>query len=152
MRLLSPNFNHGDAIPRIHTCDGQELSPRLKIEDVPAEAKSLVLLMEDPDVPMSVRIDGLFVHWVVYNIPPETSEVLEGQEPSGVSGLNTTGETGYIGPCPPDKEHRYFFKLFALDTMLTEAKPLDRLGLLSATEGHVLDAAELMGIYDRTKI
>ncbi|MDA8165468.1 MAG: YbhB/YbcL family Raf kinase inhibitor-like protein, partial [Desulfobacteraceae bacterium] len=118
MKLTSPAFDHGGTIPAKHTCDGANINPPLRIEGVPQETKSLVLILEDPDVPKKLRKDGMWDHWVVYDIPPHLHEVAEGSEPPGIHGEGTAGNQDYYGPCPPDREHRYFFKLFALDSLL----------------------------------
>lgn len=151
MRLSSPAFGHGDKIPPQHTCDGANISPPLKIEDVPDGTKSLVLIMDDPDVPKSIRADGMWDHWVVFDIPPEVREIPEGKEPPGVPGVGTGGNTSYFGPCPPDREHRYFFKLYALDTKLGLPARSTKAQVEKAMEGHVLAKAELMGRYERTR-
>ena len=149
MKLLSPAFNYGEMIPKKYTCDGQNINPPLVISDVPKEAKSLALLMEDPDVPKQIRADGLFVHWLVFDMATGISNIAEGQEPTGTPALNTAGKPGYTGPCPPDREHRYFFKLFALDKTLADVKISGREDFLVAIEGHVLEQSELVGVYDR---
>lgn len=146
MRLSSPVFDEGKFIPKRYTCDGEDINPPLTISDVPEDAKSLALIVDDPDAPA-----GLWVHWTVWNIDPETAEIVEDSVPVGATqGLTSSGKGGYHGPCPPDREHRYFFRLYALDTMLD----LDRLQtgkdeLKDAMHGHVLARAELMGRYDR---
>ena len=152
MKLESSVFRHEGSIPLKYTCDGENISPPLKISDVPEGAMSLVLIMDDPDVPKDIRPDGMWDHWLVWNIPPETTEILEGEEPKGVIGKNTGGRFGYGGPCPPDREHRYFFKLYALDTMLDlPAETTTKADLEAAMQGHILDQAELMGRYNRTE-
>ena len=150
MRLESSTFEHEGSIPAKYTCDGENISPPLKISDVSEGAKSLVLIMDDPDVPKNLRPDGVWDHWLTWNIPPETSEIPEGQNPQGVVGKNTGGSFGYRGPCPPDREHRYFFKLYALDTTLDlPADTTTKADLEKAMEGHILSQAELMGRYNR---
>lgn len=150
MKLESSAFKHEGAIPSKYTCDGENISPPLKISDATEGAKSLVLIMDDPDVPKSIRPDGMWDHWLVWNIPPETTEILEGQEPQGTIGKNTGGKFGYQGPCPPDREHRYFFKLYALGTTLDlSPATTTKKDLEAAMEGHILDQAELMGRYNR---
>ncbi|MBS3905024.1 MAG: YbhB/YbcL family Raf kinase inhibitor-like protein [Simkania sp.] len=148
MQLFSPAFKDGETIPVLYTCDGEEKSPPLEIRDVPKAAKSLVLIVDDPDVPKSVRSDQMWVHWIVFNISPQTTSISEGCVPKGVLGAGTRG-LGYQGPCPPDREHRYFFKLYALDTML-EMKEGSTKGLLeSAMQKHILATAQLIGRYTR---
>jgi hypothetical protein len=148
MKLTSPAFEHGGPIPSKFTCDGENISPELRIEDVPPAARSLALIMEDPDVPESVRPDRMWDHWVVWNIPPETRSIPEGAA-IGVEGKNTGGNRGYGGPCPPDREHRYFFRLFALDTTLDLHEGAGKKELEQAMQGHILEKAELMGTYKR---
>ena len=111
MKLTSPEFKHNEFIPKKFTCQGQDISPALIIEDVPLEAKALALIVDDPDAPM-----GTWVHWVVFDIPV-TSRINEGQIP-GKQGINDFGRKNYGGPCPPSGTHRYFFKLYALDKAL----------------------------------
>ncbi len=150
MKLESSAFEHEGTIPAKYTCDGENISPPLKISDVPPGTKSLVLIMDDPDVPKSIRPDGMWDHWLTWNIPPEISEIPEGQEPSGVVGKNTGGSFGYRGPCPPDREHRYFFKLYALDIMLDlSPETTTKNDLEAAMQSYILSQAELMGRYNR---
>lgn len=150
MKLGSPAFEHEGTIPSKYTCDGENISPPLKVADVPEGAKSLVLIMDDPDVPKNLRPDGMWDHWLVWNIPPETTEIIEGQGPKGVIGKNTGGKFGYQGPCPPDREHRYFFKLYALDTILDlSMETTTKSDLEAAMQNHILSQAELMGRYNR---
>jgi hypothetical protein len=149
MKLQSSAFAHEGSIPSKYTCDSDNASPHLTIEDVPEGARSLVLIMDDPDVPKHIREDGMWDHWVVFNIPPDTREIPEGQEPAGIAGLGTHGGTGYFGPCPPDREHRYFFKVYALDTMLDLPEETDKVSVEKAMTGHVLDQAVIMGRYER---
>lgn len=141
-----------EMIPRKYTCDGENINPPLIFEDVPSEAKSLVLLMDDPDIPDFVK-DRLkaekYDHWVVYNIPPETREIYEGVAPRGLQGVNSSGKVGYTGPCPPDREHRYFFRLFALDTELALESGASGDQVFNVMRGRVLDSAELIGLYKR---
>lgn len=118
MQLTSTAFTNNEAIPSKYTCDGEDVNPPLTIAGMPEGTQSLVLIMDDPDVPVSVREDGVWDHWVVFNIPPDTTEISEGREPRGVHGKGTSGNLKYHGPCPPDCEHRYFFKLYALDVEL----------------------------------
>ena len=113
MNLTSPAFGNNGNIPSEYTCDGSGLSPQLNIGYVPSNAKSLVLICDDPDAPV-----GTWDHWIVFNIAPSAKEIPKGIEPKGTPGKNSWGKTGYGGPCPPSGTHRYFFKLYALDTML----------------------------------
>lgn len=149
MKVTSQAFQHEDEIPSKYTVDGENISPPLNIEGIPSEAKSLVLIMEDPDVPKAIRPDGLWNHWVIFNIPPVTGEIPEGANPPGKLGKNTKGALNYIGPAPPDKQHRYFFKLLALDIELDLPEGATRIEIEKAIEGHVIDKAELMGVYER---
>ncbi len=149
MKLTSSAFKPGERIPSIYTCDGDNVNPPLEITGVPHEAESLVLIMEDPDVPRHLREDGMWDHWVVFNMPPDTRTIEENTEPDGTSGIGTNGKTGYFGPCPPDREHRYFFKVFALDTRLDLPEKSTKADVEKALAGHVLFHAELMGTYER---
>ena len=144
MKLTSTAFAHNSAIPSEYTCDDADLSPPLSISDVPSNAKSLVLVMDDPDAPV-----GIWDHWVVFNIPPSTKEIAKGTEPKGTAGKNSWGRTGYGGPCPPSGTHRYFFKLYALDTQLNLPEGSAKKDLEKAMQGHILEKVELMGNYKR---
>ena len=149
MELTSTAFKHGGKIPSKYTCEGENISPPLKIEDAPLDIKSLVLIMDDPD---AVKPTGkIWVHWVVFNIPPETEEILEGEQPKGIAGEGTRGELEYRGPCPPDGEHRYFFKLYALDEELSLKEGATKEDVEEAMEGHILEEAELIGKYKKKK-
>ncbi|MBI2506745.1 MAG: YbhB/YbcL family Raf kinase inhibitor-like protein [Candidatus Colwellbacteria bacterium] len=151
MKLESSAFQNNQSIPSKYTCDGENISPPLIISEVPEGAKSLVLIMDDPDVPKNLRPDGMWDHWLVWDIPPVATEIREGTSPPGVVGKNTGGKTGYAGPCPPDREHRYFFKIYALDTMLDlSAETTTKADLEAAMQGHISGQAELMGRYNRT--
>lgn len=149
MKLTSSAFENNGNIPEKYTCEGEEVSPPLEISEVPEGAKSLVLLMDDPDVPKNLRPDGMWDHWVVWNMPADTTSIAEGSNPSGVLGKNSAGSTAYQGPCPPDAEHRYFFKLYALDTELDLPEGSSKADVESAMEGHILEQAELMGKYNK---
>ena len=150
MKLTSTAFRHEGEIPSEYTCDGKNISPPLNISDAPKNAQSLVLIMEDPDVPKKFRHDGIWDHWVVFNIPTSTTDILEGTEPQGTHGITTSKTLTYTGPCPPDKEHRYFFKLFALDAMLNLPVGSTKKQVLDAMKTHVIEEAVLMGRYERT--
>jgi len=141
--ITSPSFHAGGDIPAKFTCNGTNVSPELQISSVPNEAKSLVLIVDDPDAPR-----GLFTHWIVWNIDPKTTRMAENSAPTaGVQGINDFGKRNYGGPCPPSGTHRYFFKIFALDTKL-ELKPgARRAELDAAMRGHILAQGELMGRY-----
>lgn len=140
MTLTSPAFKAGEPIPRRYTCQGKDVSPPLTIQDIPEGTRSLALIVEDPDAP-----NGLWVHWVVYNISPRTA-MAEGDIP-GQQGRNDFGRTAYGGPCPPWGEHRYFFRLWALDTVLPADPRMTRDHLLKRMQGHVLAESVLMGVY-----
>ena len=143
MKITSPAFSEGGAIPKQFTRDGANRSPALQIEDVPEKAKSLALIMEDPDAP-----SGTFTHWVLFNISPGAKQIHEDAPPvMATQGRNDWGEIGYGGPQPPSGEHRYFFKLFALDTVLSLTRGANKSDVEAAMEGHILDEAELMGHY-----
>jgi Raf kinase inhibitor-like YbhB/YbcL family protein len=144
-QLSSPVFAGGGSILTVHTCDGRGTSPPLAISGVPAEAQSLVLIMDDPDAPV-----GVWVHWVIWNIPPRTTELREDEIPEGSSqGRNSWQRTGYGGPCPPSGSHRYFFRLYALDSTLTLPASAGKGEVERAMKGHILAEAELMGMYKR---
>jgi Raf kinase inhibitor-like YbhB/YbcL family protein len=149
MKLISSAFEHEGKIPAKYTCDGENVNPPLSILEVPADARSLVLLMEDPDVPKDLKEDGMWDHWVVFNMPPDLREIVEGNEPRGIGGIGTNGKKGYAGPCPPDREHRYFFRLYALDTTLQLPDNPTKTDVQNAMAGHILEHAELMGRYER---
>lgn len=151
MELTSTAFRMNGNIPKEFTCDGGDKNPPLVFSGVPPEARSLALVMYDPDVPRSIRPDGNWDHWLVWNIPPETTEVFAGERPTGIEGSGTGGKVGYQGPCPPDREHRYFFVLYALDTLLDLPEGASRSELEDAMRGHVITQAELIGKYERGK-
>lgn len=151
MKLKSPKFEEGGIIPSLYTCEGKQVNPPLEITGVPPGAKSLVLLMEDPDVPKSLRPDGMFDHWVVFNIPPQTQKIAEHSHSLAVQGRNTKGKDEYFGPCPPNGEHRYFFKLYALDTLLSLPPGSSKKEVEEAMKGHLLASCQLMGRYEKGK-
>lgn len=149
MKITSAAFQHNGNMPSKYTCDGENINPPLSINDVPTAAKSLVLIVDDPDAPM-----GIWVHWTVWNIDPATTEIAENSVPKGidgsaVEGTTSFGERGYGGPCPPSGTHRYFFKLYALDTLLDLPSSAKAGDIEKAASGHILDKAELMGLYKR---
>ena len=146
MKITSSAFQEGGNIPSKFTCDGANTNPPLQIFDVPAEAKSLVLVMDDPDAP-----SGLFTHWAVWNISPQATAIAEGSTPKGVQGTNDFGKSGYGGPCPPSGAHRYYFRVFALDRELDLRSGAKRSQLDAAMKGHVIAQGELMGRYSRKK-
>ena len=145
MKIVSPAFQEGGTIPEKFSKNGQNISPELRIAGVPAEAKSLVLIVDDPDAPV-----GLFTHWLVWNIDPKMGDIAEGSAPSGAAqGRNDFGEIGYGGPQPPSGTHRYYFKIFALDRTLDLKPGAKRREVDSAMKGHVIAQGELMGRYSK---
>lgn len=146
MKIASPAFHEGANIPSKFTCDGSSTSPPLQLTGVPAEAKSLALISDDPDAP-----GGLFTHWLIWNITPTTNSIAEANGPKGVQGTNDFGKSDYGAPCPPAGTHRYYFRIFALDRELDLHPGAKRSQLDAAMKGHVLAQAELMGRYGRKK-
>jgi Raf kinase inhibitor-like YbhB/YbcL family protein len=146
IKITSSAFQEGGNIPSKSTCDGSDTSPPLQITGIPSEAKSLVLIADDPDAP-----GGLFTHWLVWNIPPQTNSIAEGSAPKGVHGTNDFGKPDYKGPCPPPGTHRYSFKIFALDRELDLRGGAKRSQLDAAMKGHVIAQGELVGRYARKK-
>lgn len=143
MRLSSPAFGDQQRIPGKFTCDGENTSPPLEIANVPDKAKSLALVLEDPDAPY-----GTFIHWTLWNLSPRLSRIEENQEPrESVCGKNSWGHNRYGGPCPPTGTHRYEFRLYALDTYLDISGSSNRDQLQDAMEGHILAVARLTGLY-----
>lgn len=149
MKLSSTAFLQGASIPKKYGCKGENINPPLVIEGVPKEAKSLALIMDDPDVPEFVRKDRLWVHWVLYNIDPETTLIEENCGVVGILGKNTDNKNAYMGPCPPDREHRYYFKLYALDITLSLGSGATKAELLADMADHILEETELMGRYSK---
>ncbi len=152
MTLSSTAFAHNGAIPKRYTCDGDDISPPLSWSGVPSGAKSLALVVDDPDAPDPAAPKMTWVHWVLYNIAPATTALPEAVKslPAGaLSGLNDWKRTGYGGPCPPIGRHRYFHKLYALDTMLKGLGQPNKAALEKAMQGHILARAELVGTYKR---
>ncbi len=144
MKISSPAFANGQSIPPKYTCDGGDTSPPLAFADVPPSAKSLALVVDDPDAP-----GGTFDHWIVWNIPANTAAVAEGQPPQGVAGRNDFGKNAYGGPCPPSGEHRYQFKLYALDATINLQPSSGKKDLERAMSGHTVAEAQMMGRYKR---
>jgi Raf kinase inhibitor-like YbhB/YbcL family protein len=145
MKIESSAFQPNQRIPSKYTCDGENINPQLLFSDVPKEAKSLVLIMDDPDAPM-----GNWTHWTLWNISPQTKEIPENFVPAeAVEGKTSFGRPGYGGPCPPSGTHRYFFKLYALDKILDLPFGAERKDLERAMEGHILEKTELIGLYGR---
>lgn len=152
MKITSASFDNNQSIPSKYTCDGADISPPLKIAEVPENTKSLALICDDPDAPM-----GTFVHWVMYNIPPKTLEIRENfpvakNLPDGsIQAITDFRRVGYGGPCPPSGTHRYFFKLYALDKTLVPDSVNTKAELEKAMLGHIIEEAQLMGLYRRNR-
>jgi Raf kinase inhibitor-like YbhB/YbcL family protein len=150
MKLTSPAFTEGGMIPAQYTCNGADISPPLAWEEVPEDAKSLALIVDDPDAPV-----GTWVHWVLYNLPASTRELKENITktkilPDGaMQGTNDFRKIGYNGPCPPGGTHRYFFKLYALDEMVDLNPGARKKDLVDAMKGHILAECQLMGKFSR---
>lgn len=155
LTLTSPAFSHNESIPSLYTCDGKNIPPPLSLSGVPTGTKSLVLIMEDPDIPQAVKDSmhiAMFDHFVLFNIPSTTTELSENLTGVGVLGNNTRGP-GYTGPCPPTqyepREHRYIFSLTALDTTLDLPEGASKDAVQKASAGHILETAVLIGRYKR---
>lgn len=145
MQIKSTAFDNNGLMPSQYSCDGEGVNPPLQISEIPEGTKSLTLISDDPDAP-----SGDFVHWLVWNVDPATLEIVENSVPEGaVEGTTGFGNTGYGAPCPPSGEHRYFFKVYALDIELDLSSEAKKSDLEKAMEGHVLDKAELVGLYSR---
>jgi len=146
MLLTSPSFEANTKIPPKFTCDGGNINPELHVQNVPDDANSLALIMDDPDAP-----SGIFTHWLIWNINPKTEIIKqESIPPESTEGLNDAGRSGYLGPCPPDgKPHRYFFKLYALREPLDLAPETTKVELESAINKILIEKTELIGIYKR---
>lgn len=147
MTITSPSFENGRFIPSTFTCDNRNINPALSIAEVPKSAKSLALIINDPDAP-----SGNFVHWVMWNIDPNTKIIRQESAPAeAVQGTNSAGYVGYAGPCPPSGTHHYVFKLYALDTLLELESATTESILKRAMAGHILTEAKLVGLYGRIK-
>ena len=150
LSITSTAFKQGERIPSKYTCDGSDISPELEWSDVPEGAQSFTIIADDPDAPV-----GTWIHWVLYNVPGETRTLPEAIPPDAslpdrsMQGKNSWGRPGYGGPCPPGGTHRYFFRLYALDTVLELKSGVSENDLLKAMKGHILAEAELMGLYSR---
>lgn len=156
LSLTSAAFSHNGEIPADYTCEGEDTSPQLEWSGLPDGTLSLALIVDDPDAPDPKAPKRTWVHWVLYNIPPATSGLDKGVTPSHLpdgtlEGTNDWNRTGYGGPCPPVGRHRYFFKLYALDTELNELPSPTKAQLLKVMEGHVLEKVELLGTYRKTR-
>ena len=156
LTLTSPAFQHNGEIPARFTCEGDDIAPELSWAGVPGGAASLVLIMDDPDAPDPKAPKTTWVHWVLYNIPVSATGFKEGVSPQELpagtlEGLNDWKRTGWGGPCPPIGRHRYFFKLYALDTVLPDLHRPTKAKLEGAMDGHVLARTELIGTYEKSK-
>jgi Raf kinase inhibitor-like YbhB/YbcL family protein len=154
LTLTSTAFAHDGGIPRVYTCQGNDISPPLAWSGLPAGTKSLTLIVDDPDAPDPEKAQRVWVHWVLYNLPPDggglAEAIKESDLPMGAEGgLNDWGRTGYGGPCPPIGRHRYFFKLYALDVRLKGLATPRKAQVEAAMQGHVLAEAVLMGTYQK---
>ena len=144
-KVESNAFRHNEQIPQKYTCDGDDVNPPLRIENIPSSAKSIALIVDDPDAPGKT-----WVHWVLWNVPPSTTEIKEDSVPRGAAqGINDFRNNSYGGPCPPSGTHRYFFKLYALDTVLELSSRSTKADLEGAMRGHIVGRTELMGLYRR---
>jgi len=142
MQLTSPEFENNKFIPKKFTCEGEDINPPLVIEDIPKEAKSLALIVDDPDAPI-----GTWVHWVVFDIPV-VNKIEENSVP-GKLGITNSGRRDYRGPCPPSGTHRYFFKIYALDTVIKLKEGISKGALEKTMQGHILEKSELIGLYKK---
>lgn len=154
LTLTSPAFGPSGALPRLYTCQGEDVSVPLAWSGVPAGTKSLALIVDDPDAPDPAAPKRTWVHWVLYNIPPATTSLPQGVGPGKLpagtlQGLNDWGRTGYGGPCPPIGRHRYFHKLYALDSVLPDLHQPTKARLEQAMKGHVIAQFELVGTYEK---
>ena len=154
MQISSPAFKANLTIPERYTCDGKDVSPPLAWTNIPDKAKSLALIVDDPDAPDPAAPRMVYVHWVLYNLPVTTEGLVEAISPTALpigtrEGINDWKRTGYGGPCPPIGRHRYYFKLYALDIELPDLHKPTKPTLLQAMSGHVLAEAELMATYQR---
>jgi Raf kinase inhibitor-like YbhB/YbcL family protein len=154
MQLTSSAFTHEGRIPKKYTCESDDLSPPLQWSGAPAETKSFALIVDDPDAPDPAKPQRVYVHWVLYNIPANTTGLDENASrtnlPAGtITGVNDWDKAEWGGPCPPIGRHRYFFKLYALDTILSGLSSPKKKDVESAMQGHILAQAELMGTYQK---
>lgn len=146
MKIESPVFQNNEMIPARYTCDGEDVSPPLTFSGVPYGTRSLAMIVDDPDAPA-----GTWVHWTLWNMPPETRSITEDSvPPSAVQGITSFGKSGWGGPCPPSGVHRYFFKLYALDIEVKLPPTCMAHDLHHAMEGHILRQAQLIGLYRRS--
>lgn len=154
LTITSPSFPNNGMIPLRHTCDGLDISPALAWTDVPANTKSLALIIDDPDAPDPLAPKVRWVHWLLYNLSADSPGLPEGVTPKALSllalqGRNDWGRTGYGGPCPPIGVHRYIHQIFALDVQLPDLRNPTRAVLEKAMQGHIIERAELVGRYQR---
>ena len=152
MIITSSAFEHNGSIPRVFTCEGEDISPDLSWSNLPAGTQSLALIVDDPDAPDPAAPRMVYVHWVLYNLPADCSglpKAVKDLPPWTLEGLNDWQRTGYGGPCPPIGRHRYFHKLYALDTVLPDLGTPDKKKLLQAMEGHILAEAQCIGTYQK---
>ncbi len=156
LALTSDVFENGKEIPALHTCEGKDVSPAIAWSGVPSGARSLALIMDDPDAPDPAAPKMVWVHWVLYNIPTSAPGLPQAVKPEALpagtsQGRNDWGRTGYGGPCPPIGRHRYFFKLYALDSLLPDLNRPTKAQLEAAMDGHIVVDATLMGTYQRIR-
>jgi Raf kinase inhibitor-like YbhB/YbcL family protein len=145
LKLSSPAFENGGRIPKKHTCDGENVNPSLKIENVPSNTKSLALVFDDIDAPR-----GSYVHWILWNLAPDVEEIKANSVPEGVvQGLNDFKKRNYGGPCPPGRAHKYVFRIYALDTIFNLNPNSTKKDLEKPMEGHIISRAQLTGLYKR---
>ena len=144
MKILSPDFEDSGQIPRRYTCDGENVPPVLKILEVKDQARSLVLIVDDPDAP-----SNSFTHWIVWNIPIDTKEIGHKLPTGAIEGVNGSGKIGYLGPCPPSETHRYIFHLFALNQTLDLEDKSSRDDLEAKMDGKIIEEAYLIGLYQQ---
>ena len=152
MTITSSAFDDQGSIPKVYTCEGRDVSPPLAWSGVPAGAKSLVLIVDDPDAPDPAAPRMTWVHWLLYNLPAGNGGLAEGVQslPAGaLDGLNDWKRTGYGGPCPPIGRHRYFHKLYALDAVLPDLDKPNKKTLEQAMQGHIIAQAQLLGTYQK---
>jgi Raf kinase inhibitor-like YbhB/YbcL family protein len=144
LHISSPQFKNNDYIPSKFTCEGENISPEIVVDNIPSNTKTLAVILDDPDAP-----NGGFVHWVAWNITP--AKVIAQRTVAGSMGKNGRGDLGYTGPCPPTGVHHYHFTIYALDTTLDLSQEAGKEELVTAMKGHVLGSGELIGLYKKTK-
>jgi Raf kinase inhibitor-like YbhB/YbcL family protein len=155
LKVTSSAFQQGGSIPAQYTCEGDDISPPLAWAGLPNNTKTIAMIVDDPDAPDPAKPQRVYVHWVVYNMPAQTTSLPENASKSGMpagalQGKNDWGKAEYGGPCPPIGRHRYFFKLYALDTTLG-LKAATKADFEKAVKGHIVDSGELMGTYQKAK-